>query len=586
MGWKKLTAEVKERLMKKRKFQKQTLKTKVLLVITAVCVPVLILFFWMNFFSIQKIQNQIYENNQNLLRSNVNQLDAELNKISEYLLNESTNDQQMNLFSSLDPVKSYNGAILYTRKFYEDIHMFNYIGGVACYSPKNGKLVYNFTDQSKSFQQRMQVLDYVKEHWEDCYQNSLHFQTCFMDEIPVLLYCVGNEDMFFFAWTDYGTLLSPFSQEQMVGNSEFCFSTKEGTLLTELPEKLQNLNFSGKTGGYYFSGAGNAYLITGVDSEKGDFRMMSVVNRRNLLGVFYIIRILGILAILFFGMILVPFLLRFLQKCIFQPVESLEKGIRKIEKGDLEVQIPNTDTSEELHHLIESFNSMVSQIRTLKIQTYEDALEKQKLELDYMQLQIEPHFYLNALNLLNTMAQAEDVELIGELTENLSLYLRYIVGSRNGKTTILEESRHIAHYLKIMEIRFGESFRYIQEIDERAEQLVIPPLAVQMLIENSMKYAFDIYGETEIRLKIFMEGPDLYILAEDNGKGYPEKVRKDFADEIPPQDGHIGLWNIKKRLEQMYPGRVSFRISNREPSGARTEIRIKGVGKNEFTSCG
>ena len=173
--------------MKNRKLQTQTLKTKVLLVIAAVCIPVLILFFGMSFFSIRKIQNQIYENNQNLLRSNVNQLDAELNKISEYLLNESTNDQQMNLFSSSDPVKSYDGAILYTRKFYEDIHMFNYIGGIACYSPKNGKLVYNFTDQSKSFQQRMQVLDYVKEHWEECYQNSLHFQTYFMNEIPVIL---------------------------------------------------------------------------------------------------------------------------------------------------------------------------------------------------------------------------------------------------------------------------------------------------------------------------------------------------------------------------------------------------------------
>lgn len=79
--------------------------------------------------------------------------------------------------------------------------------------------------------------------------------------------------------------------------------------------------------------------------------MMSVVSRRKLLGIFYIIQIMGILVILFFGMILTPFLLRFLQKCIFQPVDSLEKGIREIEKGNLEVQIPNTDTSEELHHL-------------------------------------------------------------------------------------------------------------------------------------------------------------------------------------------------------------------------------------------
>ncbi len=572
--------------MKNRKLQKQTLKTKVLLVITAVCVPVLILFFWMNFFAIQQIQTHIFENNQDLLSLNVSQLDAELQKVSEYLLSESINSQQMALFASTDSLESYNGGILYTEKFRENSHMLNYMDGIACYSRKNGKTVYCFTDYSKSYTGRMQVIDYVKENWEECYQNSLHFRTCFINEQPVLLYCVGNEDLLFFAWTDYEVLMIPVSQWKLAQNSDFCFSTEEGILLTELPEKLQNLNFGGKTGSYYFSGAGDAYLITGVDSKVGDFRMMSVVNRRDLLGVFYIIRILGVLAIVFFAAILAPFLIRFLQKCIFGPLDSMEEGIRKIEKGDLDVQIRNTDTSEELHHLIDSFNSMVTQIKTLKIQSYEDALEKQKLELDYMQLQIEPHFYLNALNLINTMAQAEDVELIGELTENLSLYLRYIVSSRNGKTTILEETKHIAHYLKIMEIRFGENFQYVQEIDRRTEQLVIPPLVIQMLIENSMKYAFDIYGETRISLKISLEAAGLYILAEDNGKGYPENILRDFEAEKPPQNGHIGLWNIKKRLEQMYPGRVVFQISNGETSGARTEIWINGVGEDEFTSCG
>ena len=53
--------------------------------------------------------------------------------------------------------------------------------------------------------------------------------------------------------------------------------------------------------------------------------------------------------------------------------------------------------------------------------------------LDYMSLQIEPHFYLNALNLINTMAQMQDTELIEKMTENLSLYFRYITSSRNKK---------------------------------------------------------------------------------------------------------------------------------------------------------
>ena len=103
---------------------------------------------------------------------------------------------------------------------------------------------------------------------------------------------------------------------------------------------------------------------------------------------------------------------------------------------------------------------MVSQIEELKIQNYEEKVEKQKLMLDYMTIQIEPHFYLNALNLINTMAQMQDTELIQKMTENLSLYLRYIAGSRNKTVTILQELEHIRHYMNIMEIRFGECFHY------------------------------------------------------------------------------------------------------------------------------
>ena len=68
--------------------------------------------------------------------------------------------------------------------------------------------------------------------------------------------------------------------------------------------------------------------------------MMSVVSRRKLLGIFYIIQIMGILVILFFGMILTPFLLRFLQKLYFSAGGLPGKGIREIEKGNLEVQDP------------------------------------------------------------------------------------------------------------------------------------------------------------------------------------------------------------------------------------------------------
>lgn len=91
----------------------------------------------------------------------------------------------------------------------------------------------------------------------------------------------------------------------------------------------------------------------------------------------------------------------------------------------MSVKIPTDESSTEMKHLIASFNNMVSQIGELKIRNYEEKMEYQKLMLDYMSLQIEPHFYLNALNLINTMAQMQDTELIEKMTENLSVFSLY-----------------------------------------------------------------------------------------------------------------------------------------------------------------
>ena len=166
-------------------------------------------------------------------------------------------------------------------------------------------------------------------------------------------------------------------------------------------------------------------------------------------------------------------------------------------------------------------------------------------------------------------------DLIKKLTENLSLYLRYIVNTRKGYATLKEEIEHIRHYLNIMQIRFGESFTYIEAIDETLGGTRIPPLSVQLVIENTMKYAFDIYGNTTIELHVYRMDQEVVICVQDNGSGYPQEVidglqeRKAFGDE------QVGLWNIKLRLESMYKERAYFKISNVMPHGAKTEIHIR-----------
>lgn len=270
----------------------------------------------------------------------------------------------------------------------------------------------------------------------------------------------------------------------------------------------------------------------------------------------------------------IPCIIHILNKSVFNPVDRMESGIREVEGGNLTAQIENLKSSREMEHLIRSFNEMILQVRDMKIQTYEESLERQKLELDYLNLQIEPHFYLNALNVINVTAQVGDTKLIYQMTKNLSQYMRYLMGSRKELVTLQEEIEHVGHYLNIMEIRLGENFSYKEQIEENLLTLQIPPLMIQTLVENSVKYAFDVYKETIVEVHAERNGTGFRICVMDNGEGYPSEYLERYNNNLEPEGNHIGIMNLRSRLHMIFGEKASIRIFNREPQGACTEIII------------
>ncbi len=550
-----------------------SLRVKVVVVVLFTCVPVLLLLFWMNYYSIGLIEQRIYENDYDILSLNMNLLDGELNKVSNWLVSEALYRTDTDEFSSADPGISEPAAQRYNNLIAEQKPLFHYVEGIGCYSAQNGKQVYGFSEYSESFISRMEILGYVKEHAKELSGVRGRWVTCPVADSSILLCAAGNEQALFYAWTTFETLSVPVSDWKLEEGVSCVMTSPDGTLRSRADDPaLLSLDYGGDLDGYYYTGEEDAYLMTGVASSAGDFRMMAVVDRSQLLGPFYLIRAVAVAALTVFLFVLLPWLLRSLKRSVFLPIEKMEEGMTQVEQGKLDVRIESCHSSNEIAHLIDSFHDMITEIRELKIQVYEDALEKKQLEMDYLQLQLEPHFFLNALNLVNLMAQAGDTRLIPQLTENLSAYLRYIAGTRGGRTTVKEELVHIGHYLKIMEIRVGENFRYECAVEEGLIETLIPPLMLQLLIENSMKYAFDITQESVISLSAAREDKEAVFLVQDNGNGYPPEILERFLKDIPPEGKHIGLWNLKQRLRHLYGDQAVFSISNAQ--GARTEIRI------------
>ncbi|OUP84170.1 hypothetical protein B5F07_08515 [Lachnoclostridium sp. An169] len=560
----------------KYRFRK-SLRYKIIIPVLGLSLPAIILLFIINTYAVERIQRQLYSTNLNMMNVHISELESELTSASSVLLNQSIQTNWINNFASFDSRERYNATIEYHTQNVNELSSYRMIEGQIACSPVNGNVVSYFNDYVSDYQKREAVLEYVKSHAAKLTALNGQWRTCQIDGEWILLAASGNDRAVFCFWTTYDLLMEPVQNWKLTGSGSFCFAGSDGTLFTDPgTEELRELSYDGDLDSYYFDGAGGKYLISGVEVPMGDFRLMNVVERQDALGIFPQLQLLGILiliCVLFAG---IPWILHILNKNVFSPVGRLEDGIRKVENGDLNTQIGNPEASREMEHLIQSFNKMILQIRDLKIRTYEDSLERQKLELDYLNLQMEPHFYLNALNVINVTAQLGNTEMIYQITKDLSAYMRYIMGSRKESVTIVEELEHVGHYLAIMEIRLGDNFTFRKQVEDGLKELRIPPLTIQTLVENSLKYAFDVYNATTVELDVEEKGMSAVIRVADNGDGYPDEYLERFNTEATPEKNHIGIMNLRSRLKMMYGEKAEIRIFNLTPHGACTEIEITG----------
>lgn len=163
-------------------------------------------------------------------------------------------------------------------------------------------------------------------------------------------------------------------------------------------------------------------------------------------------------------------------------------------------------------------------------------LEKDNIEAKYetLKTQINPHFLFNSLNSLTSLV--DDNEQAVSYIQNLSEFLRYILKSRDRELVLVREEIKIAEqYLNLQKTRFNESLKVNLDVPEKTYHYSLPPLVIQMLIENCIKHNV-VSKDKPLTIKIFTENK--LIVVENN---LQKKNAKDST-------GH-GLNNIKERLK-------------------------------------
>ena len=295
----------------------------------------------------------------------------------------------------------------------------------------------------------------------------------------------------------------------------------------------------------------------------------------------------------FWGLILlsafsVAFTLLFLHRRVTKPLKDLRGNILSLRNSAYEWR-SGSGAAREIQQVYDTFDSMTEEIKELRIRFYEEELQKQQYRLQYYQLQLKPHFYLNSLKSLYGLAQNGKNEEIQKMLLSLSEQFQYIAYDLTAMIPLGEELTHTQNYVNIQKIGKGFPIHVTLSAESGLSQVEVPSLILQTFVENSIKYA-PVYGRTlRISIAIRLEDLDgesyLHIQVADNGAGYPEQLLEDFyAEDAGRLKGHIGLFNLRARLSLIYGERAYFILSNKD--GAVSEIFLPVNSKKEETANG
>jgi two-component system LytT family sensor kinase len=116
------------------------------------------------------------------------------------------------------------------------------------------------------------------------------------------------------------------------------------------------------------------------------------------------------------------------------------------------------------------------------------ALKNREMQLSLLKSQINPHFLFNTLNSINTLVGSSKEQARKVITQ-LSDIFRYALDSHGDKPVkLVQELDFIDNYIRIQQVRFGMRLKFVKQVDYTCLGIVIPPMILQPLVENSVKY--------------------------------------------------------------------------------------------------
>jgi LytS/YehU family sensor histidine kinase len=193
----------------------------------------------------------------------------------------------------------------------------------------------------------------------------------------------------------------------------------------------------------------------------------------------------------------------------------------------------------------------------------EARLLAQQAQLTALRAQLNPHFLFNALHTVSALI-SHDPRGADRAIERLGDLLRYAM-AEDELVPLSSEWSFVLDYLAFEKLRLGERLHVIEELAPEAEEILVPRLLLQPIVENAIRHGIAARaGEGTIRVEASIDGDALHVHVADDGLGERRESRR----------GGVGLTSVRRRLAAVFGDEADLRIEQGDSGGYVVRLTI------------
>lgn len=276
-------------------------------------------------------------------------------------------------------------------------------------------------------------------------------------------------------------------------------------------------------------------------------------------------------------------------KLIYVPLRKLYEAMERVKQGNMEAYIAD-GRKDEFGYLIQEYNRMLKQINELIYGQY--VLELKNKEIKYKELKgrINPHFIINTMQLISSVAVLNNDTETEELIRDFSGMLRYTLYEKDRQVLLAKEMQHMMQFVRLREKNKDYAVTVQTEILQEYLDIPVMKLMLQPIVENCYFHGFtDKTKAYHIHIEGECKEGKLFLSVTDNGCGIPQETLGQIkgrlsaicnnAEYTEKETDSIALDNIMGRLWTIYGEEAGMDIESSPDAGTRVVLwlPVKGV---------